>query len=646
MPFADWNRPSFALSQLAESLRCEFGSAIEVSVHYLNQDFAEYFGAKLYEQISLNHDHVDTGLGDWLFRDLAFPGQQDNADDYFSRFYRGEGWREFRENILARRDGLGTLCATLVDEHGLAEADVVGFSSMFTQNVPSMAAARLVKDRNPAALTLLGGANCESPMGAVIAEQVPVIDYVFSGPALQTLPKLVENVLAGRPEANSQIPGILTRANCKEPRFRRAIGGNRDINDVIVPDFSAFFDALDTHPEVRENGEASPMLFFETSRGCWWGERSHCTFCGLNGQSMAYRSMDAGLAIEQFQRLFTFAPRFPLLFCTDNVMPRHYPREVFDHLETPPGVSIYYEVKLPLSRDDLRRMARAGVNMVQPGIEALSSSTLKLMGKGTTSFHNLQFLKHCREFDIFPDWNLLIGFPGEDPEVFPHYAKHMPNLSHLPPPHGVYMVRFDRFSPYFNRRDEFGLDLWPVDYYPLIYPFDQESLFDLAYFFSDQSLGKYAIEAVSWHDRLRELVAGWQREWSGTAGPVGELRLDGDPAGGWWIEDSRRRESPARHQVDEDMVRLLRRLASPTKPGRLASEWPTGPADLTRRLRWLESHRMVFEEGGKTLSLVIGALDDQPEATPGDPGGPETGGRTLLPVIAERAATSREAVQP
>ena len=28
----------------------------------------------------------------------------------------------------------------------------------------------------------------------------------------------------------------------------------------------------------------------ETSRGCWWGEKRQCTFCGLNGGSIAFRA--------------------------------------------------------------------------------------------------------------------------------------------------------------------------------------------------------------------------------------------------------------------------------------------------------------------------------------------------------------------
>ena len=39
-----------------------------------------------------------------------------------------------------------------------------------------------------------------------------------------------------------------------------------------------------------------PVDVVETSRGCWWGERSHCTFCGLNGMGMTYRSKNSVLA--------------------------------------------------------------------------------------------------------------------------------------------------------------------------------------------------------------------------------------------------------------------------------------------------------------------------------------------------------------
>ena len=29
---------------------------------------------------------------------------------------------------------------------------------------------------------------------------------------------------------------------------------------------------------------------FESARGCWWGQKHHCVFCGLNGSTMRFRA--------------------------------------------------------------------------------------------------------------------------------------------------------------------------------------------------------------------------------------------------------------------------------------------------------------------------------------------------------------------
>ncbi|WP_243793874.1 RiPP maturation radical SAM C-methyltransferase [Saccharopolyspora gloriosae] len=627
MPFADWNRPSFALSQLATLLNQRFDDAVSADVHYLNQDIAQYIGAPLYESISVSADHVNTGLGDWLFRQIAFPDASDNAAEYFRRFYRGQRWTAFRERILELRSGLRQFLTDLLDCHHVFDADVVGFSSMFAQHVPCLAAARLIKDHNPNAIVVIGGANCEAPMGSVIAEHVPAVDFVFSGPALDTFTEFMRHVLDGRPEAADAIPGVVSRRNCHDPKFAAAVGRDHDINDLIRPDYASFLNALDDHPDLRRTGSSEPMLFFETSRGCWWGERSHCTFCGLNGQSMGYRAMAPEAAIDQFKWLFGFASDYPKLFCTDNVMPRHYPKEVFAALDPPPGTSIFYEVKLPLSRKDLARMASGAVTAVQPGIEALATSTLKLMRKGTTAFQNLQFLKSCVEFGINPDWNLLIGFPGEEESVYQTYERIIPLLTHLSPPSAVYTVRFDRFSPYFTMRDDYGLDLRPMDYYALTYPFDTAALAQLAYFFADHSFAPYMRQSIAWYDRLRALVDNWRDARLGDGATPRELRLIGSSEMGWSIRDSRD-GTTADHPVEEPTVRLLHQLSSPRRRTMLSDD-----ADAAARLDWMTERGFLFEEDGRVLSLVLVDANDSVDNESDDP--PAAGQRLLLPLLGE-----------
>ena len=125
-------------------------------------------------------------------------------------------------------------------------------------------------------------------------------------------------------------------------------------------------DYLESVSSNFSRSEVEPELLFETSRGCWWGERAHCTFCGLNGSTMQYRAMAPKGAVERFQQLFDHAPEVTHFKAVDNILPREYLTEVFPKLSPPRGTSIFYEVKADLKDAELATLAAAGVNVVQP----------------------------------------------------------------------------------------------------------------------------------------------------------------------------------------------------------------------------------------------------------------------------------------
>ncbi|MGE5830141.1 MAG: RiPP maturation radical SAM C-methyltransferase [Micromonosporaceae bacterium] len=612
MPFADWHRPSFALSQLAALVRREHGDEVHVQVFYLNQDIADFFDVSSYTALAGHVDHLTTGLGDWLFRDIAFPELPENSQTYFHRYYLGKQWNEFRAHILDRRRELRGFCESLIDRYELASFDLVGLTSMFAQTTASIAVARLIKDRNPAALTVMGGANCEPPMGREIVAGTPAIDFVFSGPALHTFPDFVGHLLAEDREGLHAIPGVLSTRNCDDPALSARVGRDRDIDDFIEPYYADFVASLRGNRTLSDAVAAGtePILYFETSRGCWWGQRSHCTFCGLNGLTMNYRTMEAALARKQLETLFSYAPWCTTYACTDNIMPRNYPRDVFAHLDPPANASIFFEVKVPVSEHDLKIMARGAVNRVQPGIESLATETLALMGKGTTSFQNIQFLKSCLRHDIEPAWNLLIGFPGEQEAVYRKYAKDIPLLFHLPPPSGVYMVRFDRYSPYLAKADEYGLNLKPMDFYGLIYPFGDEGIANFAYFFADENVSPYMVNAATWRGQLDELTTQWNQRWrAGTTAGVPRLALITDDGDRSVVYDSRY-GTVRQHPVDEVGVAILRRLSSPLRPARLAADLGLDPAETGRRLSGLRELGLLFEEGDRVISVVVIESED------------------------------------
>lgn len=614
MPFAQWYRPPFALSQLSSLVQRELPGRASVEICHLNHDLATYFDAQLYDEIANEPEHLVTGLGDWIFRGIAFPDLEDNTEQYFKRYYVGSGWEGFRQRILRLRSELRRLLGDMIDRYGLANADIVGFTSMFAQNVASMAMARLIKEQSPDTTIVIGGANCETPMGAVLAQNYPFIDFAFSGPSLESFIDFLKCKLQGDEDGLHNIRGVVSKVNCEDPRFRSSIGRDHDIDDYFDPDYRSFVTAYDMQKEsiarsggMRIEDISSPVLYFETSRGCWWGERSHCTFCGLNGGTMAYNTMSPDVALRQFQSLFRYAPWSLLYECTDNIMPKSYPKELFPSLDTPPKASIFYEVKVPMSERDMHTLVRARVNKVQPGIEALSTATLKLMGKGTTAFQNIQFLKTCVRLDIEPEWNLLIGFPGEDAKTYRKYQRDIPLLGHLPPPSVASLVRFDRYSVYFSRGDEYGLDLHPMDFYPLIYPFSESDLADLAYFFQDHKVSPYHVNAAVWLDRLSDCIEQWREGWDDTGGRY-YLELKHRAGGDHVIHDSRKGVSKT-YSVDADTVAMLYRLSSPMRCDRIASEFGLTPEVATERLSFLQDKDLLFEEDGRILSLVITEAD-------------------------------------
>ena len=61
---------------------------------------------------------------------------------------------------------------------------------------------------------------------------------------------------------------------------------------------------------------------------------------------------------------------------------------------------------------------------------------LRLMDKGTHGLANVRFLRHCREFGLYPAWNLLYGLPGEEAADYEAMAEMLPALRFLTPPGG------------------------------------------------------------------------------------------------------------------------------------------------------------------------------------------------------------------
>ncbi|KZS71338.1 hypothetical protein A4G29_02880 [Mycobacterium kansasii] len=503
MPFGSLCDPSIALGLLKAGLN---RAGISCAVRYFTFPFAAKIGTQLYFELANGTPRLTALVGEWLFAEALWgPGRLDTAA-YIEEVLRDRGrgsrsddfWsshrlasvaperEEFIEKVLRARVAVPSFLDDCIDEVVRRRPRILGFTSVFQQQIASLALASRVRQALPETFLLIGGANVEGAMGNEVVRQFGFLDAVVSGEADAVFPQLVLRVLAG--ESIEALPGVLTRQTLSladepstAPSKSNEQNGFVDLNALPYPDYDDFFQQLHFESDVAP---APVRVTFETSRGCWWGAKHHCTFCGLNGLSMAYRSKRPQRALDE---LMVLNQRYPgrAISVVDNILDTSYFRTFLPLLrDSVTDLNLFYEIKSNVSKDQLRVLRDAGVICVQPGIESLSTHILRLMRKGVTMLQNIQTLKWCRELGIDVAWNVIWGFPGETARDYEQCAALVPLLTHLQPPGMRAPIRLDRFSPYFEQAQDFGItNVRPHLAYEHLYDLPAPAIANLAYFF-------------------------------------------------------------------------------------------------------------------------------------------------------------------
>ena len=466
-PFLSVVRPALGASALIGELQAD---GIDARLDYVNMRFADRVGLDVCEHIA---ERTPTKLliGEWVFSDcIRAQHARESQTDYVDLVRRTLGAEMFVA-VQSLRDEAAPFAREMADRLLGTGARIIGFTTSFQQNCASLAIAKEIKASDPDRIVVLGGANCDGPMGAGLAQAYPFIDYVFQGESDISFPAFVRLILDG---------------GCQKSRLVKG-APVMEMDSLAVPDFDDFFDTLE---KMSYQNRVMPGLLFESSRGCWWGATHHCTFCGLNGTGMTYRSKSHDRVLEEIeihQRRYGVG----MFEAADNIMNMRHVAGIFDRLaEAETSLRFFYEIKSNMRPELLERIARGGVTWVQPGIESLHDTILKKMKKGVKGLHNVRLLRSCLEIGIKPVWNLLVGFPGETAEQYAYMASIMPALEHLDPPTGHSKIRLDRFSPYHNDATELGFrDVRPADAYAAIYGLSDALLEDIAYFFEGEAEG-------------------------------------------------------------------------------------------------------------------------------------------------------------
>ncbi len=466
-PFQHARLASLSTAQLATLLRDRDVVCGEAYVHF---ELLRCLGREAYERIT---DRDEGLIGELLFAE-GLHGEVTDATAA-ARLESCFGPPARREELRAT---LAAHCLRQLEHH---QPEVVGFTTSLNQLLPALWMADLFKRRDPSLIVVLGGSGCAEPMGSQVVAGYPWVDYVVSGHGERPLLVLAAGELPARGVLRSHHPVNLDR--------------------LPMVDYAAFLEQAGELAEERLN------LTFESSRGCWWGEKNHCTFCGLNHLEMAFNEKSSERVVAEVRSLWERYGRD--LFATDTILSRRHLREVIPRLgEFASRPILFYETKANATEAEIAALRRANVVALQPGIESLSTRLLGLLKKGVTTLRNLAYLKWCREQDIAVVWNQLCGIPGEEAEDYEQQIALMEWIPHLQPPGSAHLVRIDRFSPYFESYADHGYSrIEPFTEYRWLHPhLDVAALRDVAYHFS----GHGSVRPEAYLERLTAAVKRWQ----------------------------------------------------------------------------------------------------------------------------------------
>ena len=383
-----------------------------MDAYHIYLSVAELLGYDLYGQIS-----EKTWLSEAPYAALLFPERRETIAPFWrsqsSRRSLSQNWG-FHETLDKLEDASqGVLSRINWQDYGL-----VGLSICYGQLTSALYFIRHMKQAAPDLKVVVGGSACAGDLGLSLLDLFPEIDYVISGEGELPLVPLIKGLVhsGGKGQADPT-PGLLDRDDSLEtgtPGFSQVPA----LDQLPVPDYKDYFSLLNS---LDPEKVFIPKLPMEISRGCWWGKniggKAHrgCAFCNLNIQWQGYRAKSHDKVVSELNALTDEYQTLSVSFM-DNLLPSKDLVGLFEKIAAlKKDLRLFAEIRATASLGELSAMGNAGMREVQVGIEALSTSLLKKIHKGTSAIQNLEIMKNC-ESPGLPrlSSNIILEFPGSD----------------------------------------------------------------------------------------------------------------------------------------------------------------------------------------------------------------------------------------
>jgi len=473
MPFSNVTQPCLSLSIFKAELKKQ---GIPAYVEYAGLHFLKETGILNYTLAAENWQNFIPMAGEFMFLRATGLSAKKTSQEY--RSWLQDHYVDclpvaVADKFIAELPQLEQKAQEFVNittERILAhKPKVIACASTYLQINSSIAVLKCLKEKNPDLVTIVGGANCSGAAGVALVNDIPWIDYTFSGEADECIAEFCELALKyGNKIPQALLPyGVLAKGAFQADAQNLPCRITKDLDTIAIPDFDDYFETID---QLQLRNIIEPGLNVEFSRGCWWGEKHPCTFCGLNGQINKYRIKSAERVLAE---LAILAERYQMkkFALADNILSQEHLKDLIPKLIAGKADYIFFaEIKSNISAAEMQQLYEAGFQWLQPGLESLHDSVLQTMNKGNKAIKHIEFLKNAQQTGITLAWNLIGGFPLEEEAWYSEMAKIMELITHLRAPSGFKHIVFQRYNVYLNNPESYGIKLKPATVYDYVFP--------------------------------------------------------------------------------------------------------------------------------------------------------------------------------
>ncbi len=284
---------------------------------------------------------------------------------------------------------------------------VVGISSMTFQYPTARTVARWIRDVRPDVKLVLGGYHGSLTYdGLSETGDIDPFDFIIRGEGEKTLHELVDELQSSKPDLSS-VRGLSYREN--GTFLHNAPRDLSELSTIRLPDR--------TRRIVHTCRIAGlfPTDVIEASRGCTMA----CNFCCITRvYGRNFRKFEIPRIIEDIARVRSSGAE-SLFFVDDNLtLDVDFFEELCEAILSAGFDDVHYQIQassigISSSERLVKKMARAGFDMVFIGIENVSRHNLEQLGKGDIVEQSRVAARYLHKYNIGLIAGLIVGNPDD-----------------------------------------------------------------------------------------------------------------------------------------------------------------------------------------------------------------------------------------